>query len=70
MATKIEATIAPSVLHSRLTVMEIDGSLARDFRRLLTDERMALGIALQSGDGKKIAAAKAEALRLLEIWGH
>lgn len=61
--------IAPSILHTRLTHIEVDGAYAPDFRRLMRDERQALGIALQSGDAARIAAARAETLRVCTMWG-
>jgi hypothetical protein len=61
--------MTPAHLHAQLQRCEIDGDLALDCRRVLKDERQALGLALQSGDGARIKAAHEETLRVCVLWG-
>lgn len=67
--TTTTQTRSPAKLHDLLTRAEVDGSLAGDTRRVLRDERVALGFALRSGDGARIAAAAKEARRVAAMWG-
>jgi len=56
-------------LIARLEWVEVDGSYAADCRRVMRDERMGLVVALQGGDGTRIAARLQEALRVARMWG-
>lgn len=56
-------------LHTKLIAIETDGQNEPDFRRVIRDERFAVEIAINSGDGAKIVAASNEARRVLAMWG-
>jgi hypothetical protein len=58
----------PTELYNKLIAAEVDGKRAPDCRRVLRDERFALGRALQSGDRAAIARAAAEAQRVWDMW--
>lgn len=52
-----------------LTFAEVDSRYASDTRRMMRNERFRLQAALAGGDGAKISAAMAEALRVAAMWG-
>lgn len=56
-------------LVTRLEWLEVDASVAPDCRRVLRDERFAILGARRSGDRARIAAAEAEASRVMAMWG-
>lgn len=58
----------PRALHSRLITLEMDGTYEADFRRVLRDHRMRLGVALRSQDAGHIAERRDEAVDMLEGW--
>lgn len=58
----------PRKLETWLSFAELDGERARDCRRMMTDLRMGLTIALRSGDRKQITAARDKAVRVAEMW--
>jgi hypothetical protein len=66
MNTTIEMN--PTRLHDLMIREETDGTNAPDFRRLLTDYRMRLGIALRCQDGPEIATRRRECVSFLEGW--
>lgn len=67
--TKKEIDVSPSQLHTRLTQCEVDATLAPDCRETLRHERESLGLAMASGDGKRIQRAADEARRVARMWG-
>ncbi|HHH29045.1 MAG TPA: hypothetical protein ENK57_11975 [Polyangiaceae bacterium] len=59
----------PRTLNDNLIAIETDGDYAPDFRRLVTDHRQRLTLALRSRDPKFIAQRRDEANDLLDGWG-
>ena len=57
-----------NALHGTLIRLEVDGQWAPDFRRLVRDHRMRLGIALRRNNAELIAETRAAALELLDLW--
>ena len=49
--------VSADLVHTRLTEAEVNGALAPDCRRILSGERQALGLAIESDDDARIAAA-------------
>lgn len=73
MKAKI-ATMSPTRLCTELEWVEVLSREGKpvypaDMRRGLRDERVALTVALRTGNGNKIAAAAAEAKRVAKMWG-
>lgn len=54
---------------SKLEWAEVNGKLEPDTRRMMRNERFAVKAAVESGDGRKIKAAIAEALSVADMWG-
>lgn len=53
---------------TKLEFAEVNGSLEPDTRRMMQSERFAVKAAVESGDGRKIQAAIAEALSVADMW--
>ena len=66
--------LSPKQLVNRLIAEEMDGSNARDMRRILRDARQKLQVTISSRDedgrkGSRIAAAAREAHEIALMWG-
>ena len=61
-------TKTPGQVVTALEFAEVDSRLAVDCRDVLRRERESLTLALRSGDGREIKAAKAEAERVAVMW--
>ena len=69
MTKTMKQTSAGRILN-RLTFIEVGvPRLEPDCRRVLRGEREALQAAMRSGDAERIDAAKAEAIRVADMWG-
>lgn len=61
--------MSPQRLLNYMHMLEVSRPMAPDMRRIVISEAASLLLALRSGDPSRIKEAKAEAVRVLEMWG-